>query len=299
MGNAKSDTGPGCWVFVGLSFAASGVSAWLDVNRFVGILIVLVVAAVVYGFVVASRESEPTKPQSHADADRRSTDSSGLFFGAVFQLMGHLAKADGAVTRDEIRFAVEVMDQMGLPEPAREQARSLFREGASPHFEIDQVLNRVRLGIEDQELRVALVGIAVRAAVVDGTLHTRERQLLERLCWRLGLSDAHLRALIAEARSDRYWNRGEAEAEDSHDRQGRQSHDVRSQATTVDAYRLLQVDPTCSDTELRQAYRRLMIEYHPDKLVSKGLPEDMMQYASERTALLSAAWDHLKSVRGI
>ncbi|GEM_PF-748924 len=285
-------------MIVGVSLAAWGVSAWLDVNRFVGVLIVLVVAAVVVGIVAASQASEPAEPHSSAGADRSVGDLSDLFFTAVFLVMGHLAKADGAVTHDEIRFAIGVMDRMGLPGPAREQARNLFREGTSPDFDINQVLARVRLGIEDSELRVALVGIAVRAAVVDGVLHTREQELLERVCWGLGLSEVNLRALIAEARSDWHAYNSNGDPEEPRGRRG-QSHDEEDRAVTTDAYRLLQVDPTSSDAELRQSYRRLMIDYHPDRLVSKGLPEDMMRYATERTQKLTEAWEHLKCVRGI
>ena len=284
-------------MIVGLSLTASFVSAWLDINRFLGFLIVLIVASVVYGLAVASRASEPAEPESSATTDRSSNDSSDLFFSAVFLVMGHLAKADGAVTRDEIRFAIGVMDRMGLPEPAREQARILFREGASPHFEIHQVLARVRLGIDDPELRVALVGIAVRAAIVDGVLHSRERDLLERVCWGLGLSEAHLSALIAEARNDWHAHRSTSGPEESRSR-SEQIPDEEERLVTADAYRLLQVDPTSSDAEVRQAYRKLMTEYHPDRLVSKGLPEDMMQYATERTRMLTEAWEHLKRVRG-
>lgn len=298
MGNGKADASPGCWVIVGLSLAASGVAAWLDVNRFVGVLIVLVVGAVAVGLVAASRASEPAEPHASAGVDGSPNDSSDLFFRAVFLVMGHLAKADGAVTHDEIRFAIGVMDRFGLAEPAREQARNLFREGASPHFEIHQVLARVRLGIEEPELKVALVGIAVRAAVVDGVLHARERELLEQVCGWLGLSEAHLKALIAEARSDWHAYSGNGDPEEPRGRGG-QSHGEEEQAVTVDAYRLLQVDSTSSDAEIKQAWRKLMTEYHPDRLAAKGLPEDMMQYATDRTRMLTEAWEHLKRVRRI
>lgn len=294
----KAGTAPGCGTFFGVALLGAGISALLGVSPIVGTLIALVLTGIVWASVASSQVSEPAEPQSSAGADRSSSDSSDLFFRAAFLVMGHLAKADGAVTHDEIRFAIGVMDRFGLAEPAREHARNLFREGASPHFEIHQLLVRVRLGIEEPELKVALVGIAVRAAVVDGVLHARERELLEQVCGWLGLSEAHLRALIAEARSDWRAYSGNGDPEEPRGRGG-QSHDEEEQAVTADAYRLLQVDSTSSDAEVKQAWRKLMTEYHPDRLAAKGLPEDMMQYATDRTRMLTEAWEHLKRVRGI
>lgn len=60
---------------------------------------------------------------------------------------------------------------------------------------------------------------------------------------------------------------------------------------------MLGVEESASDAELKKAYRRLMSQHHPDKLVAKGLPEEMMRIAKEKTQEIQAAYDLIKQQR--
>ncbi|MBF2761056.1 MAG: DnaJ domain-containing protein [Ectothiorhodospiraceae bacterium AqS1] len=66
--------------------------------------------------------------------------------------------------------------------------------------------------------------------------------------------------------------------------------------STAEAYALLELKKGCSPEELKRAYRRMMNRYHPDKLASKGLPEEMMRIATEKTRKIKAAYEHLRQV---
>ena len=66
-----------------------------------------------------------------------------------------------------------------------------------------------------------------------------------------------------------------------------------------EAYAVLDVSAHASDAEVKKAYRRLMSQHHPDKLVSKGLPEEMMELAKEKTQEIRAAYDAVKKSRGM
>jgi DnaJ like chaperone protein len=65
------------------------------------------------------------------------------------------------------------------------------------------------------------------------------------------------------------------------------------------AYEVLGVARTASDAEVTKAYRRLMNQNHPDKLVAKGLPESMMKVAEEKTRQIRAAYELLRAARGM
>ena len=76
----------------------------------------------------------------------------------------------------------------------------------------------------------------------------------------------------------------------------------RSPASSPDvilanAYEMLSVSPGDSDAEVKKAYRRLMSQHHPDKLVAKGLPEEMMKLATEKTQEIKAAYEVIQTHR--
>ena len=206
------------------------------------------------------------------------------FFTATFAVMGHLAKADGLVTRDEVRLASRVMDEMRLSAAHRRLAERLFREGRSADFPIGEVLDQLRRECRySSHLVTMFVEILFHAAFADGTLHPEERALLELIGARLRLPAGELERLEAMARAER------------HARGGKPSDAL----SVADAYAILGVDETCSDAELKRAYRRMMNRHHPDKLVAKGLPEEMMRVATEKTREIRAAWDRLKEARAL
>ncbi|MDP6190123.1 MAG: DnaJ domain-containing protein, partial [Gammaproteobacteria bacterium] len=69
------------------------------------------------------------------------------------------------------------------------------------------------------------------------------------------------------------------------------AHDI------AQAYGVLGVAAECDNKTLKQAYRRLMSQHHPDKLVAQGLPDEMMQLAKEKTQEIQAAYDVVKRAR--
>ena len=62
---------------------------------------------------------------------------------------------------------------------------------------------------------------------------------------------------------------------------------------------MLGVAPTASDAEVKRAYRKLMSENHPDKLVARGLPESMLEVAKQKTQAIQAAWERIREARGL
>ncbi len=64
------------------------------------------------------------------------------------------------------------------------------------------------------------------------------------------------------------------------------------------AYEVLGVSSDASDAEVKRAYRRLLSQHHPDKLVSKGLPEEMMKVASQKTHEIRQAYERIRDARG-
>jgi len=210
------------------------------------------------------------------------------FFTAVFSVMGHLAKADGRVSEDEIRLAREVMARMNLNEDMRRAAIELFNQGKAADFPLDEVVGQFRAECRRRRhLMQMFLEILLHAAYADGTLHAQERRILEHIRERLGFSAAefsHLEALVRNARHFAGGSYGEREP-------------VSPQQALREAYEVLGVPAGAGDAEIKKAYRRLMNQHHPDKLVSKGLPEEMIKLATEKTQEIKQAYETIKASR--
>ena len=81
---------------------------------------------------------------------------------------------------------------------------------------------------------------------------------------------------------------------------GYPDHRLRqSESQSIDeAYRVLGVAASASDDDVKKAYRRLMNQHHPDKLVARGLPQSMIGIAEQKTHEVRAAYEKIKAQRG-
>ena len=202
------------------------------------------------------------------------------FFTATFSVLGHLAKADGHVSQREIAMARTIMSQMQLSEVQRKAAKKLFNVGKQPGFPLDEALDQFRVECHQRTTLLQMfLEIQVQAAMADGRIHAAEQALLSNISDRLGFPPNHVEEILRFVRGAEGVNRQGAPGLD-------------------DAYRVLGVDRSAGDVEIKRAYRRLMSRHHPDKLVAKGLPDEMLKLATEKTQQIHKAYDRIKESRG-
>jgi len=215
------------------------------------------------------------------------------FFTATFSIMGRVAKVDGRVSENEIAFARSVMDQMSLTEEQRHVAIRLFNEGKAEDFPLEAALEQFRRETHRrQNLLQIFLEIQIQEAYADGLMDQAERELLLHICERLGFTAAQFEHLDALVRFSREFGPPPGA--------GWQPPDMAPppRDKLQDAYRLLDVGPDASDDEVKRAYRRLMNQHHPDKLVAKGLPEEMVKLATEKTQEIKSAYETVRAARG-
>ena len=211
-----------------------------------------------------------------------------LFFRATFQVMGRVAKADGRVTEQEIDAARATMRRFSLSEADVRRAIDLFTEGKAADFPIDDVLGEFRAASAGREdLRRLFVQIQLEAALHGGGLSPPARAVFARMCGLLGISAMEFAALEAMLRMHRaHGGAGGAAPRPAADQ-------------LADAYQALGVSPDADDAGVRLAYRRLMSQNHPDKLVANGLPQSMVEAAHERTQQILEAYEVIRKHRGM
>lgn len=207
------------------------------------------------------------------------------FFTTTFEVMGHIAKVDGRISEEEIQIARRIMHAMHLgPDQVRE-AIAHFTAGKRADYPLQQRLADLAAGISHRrDLARAFVEIQVQAAVGAGEIAASKRELLWLVARSFGLNRVELAHVEAMIRA----------------RQGGhgQGRPAASQLDLGGAYRTLGIEASASDKEVKTAYRRLMNEHHPDKLVSRGLPESMKEVAEERTQQIRAAYERIRTERG-
>ncbi len=228
------------------------------------------------------------------------------FFKAAFSVMGHVAKAKGQVTQQEIQVVTTIMDKMGIHGEARTAAQNAFRDGKSSDFPLEDVLERVRYSTGGRfDLIQFFIELQISAAFADGDLHPSERDILYRVAQGLGFSKTQLdRRLHAQEAAFRFHQSGgfQGSGQGGFGGQGQQSSGGWQQASQAnqlsDAYQVLGVSESADSREVKRAYRKLMNEHHPDKLMAKGLPPEMMNVAKEKSQEIQNAYDLIKKVKG-
>jgi len=212
------------------------------------------------------------------------------FFTALFQVMGHVAKADGRVNEAEIDLARKIMSRLRLNDDMRKSAMRLFTEGKRVDFDLAGALARFNADCRKHfALTRAFVEIQLELALADGLLHPAEERLLLGICERLHFSRFEFHALKTALEAQLRLSKGSW--------RGQQAPVRPREPSVEECYATLGVRPSASDDEIRRAYRRLLSRHHPDKLAAAGVAEEKVRLANEKTHEIRHAWELIRKAR--
>ncbi len=210
------------------------------------------------------------------------------FFLSTFRVMGHVAKADGRVTEQEIAAARGVMTALRLDSMQVAAAINEFTRGKHNSFDVMDELTRLRYACAGRpDLIRVFMEIQVRFALAGNNIEGPVRKYLNRVASAVGISEFELRQIEAVLRIQSGGFRREQQTQ------------ANTHEHLVLAYRVLEVEATATNDEVVKAYRRALSRHHPDKLKANGLPESMVEHAKERTQQIIEAYELIKERRGI
>jgi len=207
-----------------------------------------------------------------------------VFLETVFLLMGKLAKADGQISQVEIDHVEQFMQKLGMTTEHRTQAIAWFNKGAGQAFEIELTCRRfMSICGQTRDLKQVLLVYLIVIALADGHFHPAEEALLTEIASHLGYNQAAFKQLMDMVLNQSHFGSPQTNPAEALD----------------DAYKALGVTKENTDQEIKRAYRKLMSQYHPDKLMGQGVPEDMIAIATEQAKEIQLAYDLIKKNRNI
>ncbi len=194
------------------------------------------------------------------------------FFVAAFSMLAKLVKVDGRVAREEVASIEQFMVyDLQLDAQSRMVAMNIFNTAldAPGSFEdfAAQFYNQFQM---QPQLLEVMVDILLRVSIADGALSPAEEELILKAVRAFHFSDTQYRTLKSKYIKDI----------DKH-------------------YATLGTDRTASTEQIKKQYRKLVHEYHPDKIASKGLPEEFTRFAENKFREIKEAYDIIKKERNI
>lgn len=264
------------------------------IGGLIGLLVFGPIGAIIGLFIGHYYDNRDQLLQGFGSAPNAETKQ--VFFQTLYRLLGHLAKADGRVSEAEVAQTEALMRRSGLTQQNRQLAIALFKEGANAAFNRELQLQIFlkhcgHRGLLKQTLLVYLVNMAL----ADGRIEQQEYDLLSSIANKLGFARSALDQIIRMLAAQTHF-RGQSSYQQQQQYSGGTPPPTPQDELKI-AYQALGVDASISDAELKKRYRKLMSENHPDKLMGQGVPEDMVQMATERAQEIQAAYGLIKKSR--
>lgn len=237
-------------------------------------------------------------------AARNDKKAHEIFFRVAFQLMGHIAKADGRVSELEIATTRAIMDHLRLNAEQRQAAMVNFNAGKKPDFPLETSIEALQqTGLNRLNALQKLLEMQFNVAYADGSLHPKTHARLLVIAEQMGVSRLQFEALHQLFRAQHQWSRqqqthGHADYSGGyqHYRHGpRPSTPIHS---LEEVYQVLGVTRDASIDTIKLAYRRLIKQHHPDKFSAADASPAEIRKATEKTREITAAYERIREARG-
>ncbi|MCB1771173.1 MAG: co-chaperone DjlA [Candidatus Competibacteraceae bacterium] len=228
-----------------------------------------------------------------------------VFNATAFQIMGHIAKADGRVSEREIGAARAIMDHLRLNATQRQAAMEGFTAGKQPEFSVETAIETFQRACRAYPAMLQqLLELLLNVAYADGGLHPQTHARLSAVAERLGIHRLQFETLHTLFRAQRWAHESSQSGFGGAGTGGQRERRAHGQRPTTavnslnHAYSLLGLKREASPEEIKLAYRRLIRQHHPDKLASSGVSPAEMARATERTREITAAYERIREARG-
>ena len=200
---------------------------------------------------------------------RHVEQTQAAYFITIFSILGKFAKIDGVITKDEIAVTQNFIDSLPIRNEEKQFAKRVFREAKDSRYTIeDFAVQFYQFNRQRPEIIHSFFDLLFQVALADGVLHPAEEAALKRTKEIFHLSDQQFNNIKSGYFDD------------------------------VDkSYKILNCTPESSDQEIKSNYKKLVKDFHPDRIVSKGLPEEFTEFATKRFREIQEAYEKIRRER--
>jgi DnaJ like chaperone protein len=199
----------------------------------------------------------------------RESDPGVTFTIAVVALAGKMARADGVVSEEEFLIFRQAF---GVPPEEEGNIHRIFNLARQDIAGFEYYAGQIaQLFVGNPAMLEDVLDGLFEIAKADGVLHPEEAKFLERVAEIFGFAPNEYRRIRA-------------------------SHFAPE---LTDPYVILGLSYSADDNELRQTYRRLVRENHPDSLMARGVPQEFIKLATDKLAAINNAYEKIRAERGV
>jgi DnaJ like chaperone protein len=228
------------------------------------------------GAAIGASMGNSKNSQRRIGGFNQSQQRQAIFFTAAFSMVGKLAKADGRVCPEEIAAIEKICKEaLRLDEQTRTYAINVFTQAKDrPESFADYARQFGEMFASDQQLCNFMMSFLFEVAMADGELHPQEEMMLLEAKTAFRIPES-----IYQSLRSRY---------------------VGLHSTSVSLnkhYENLGISSDATDAEVKKAYRKKAIEFHPDKIEGKGLPPEFIKFANDQLAEINESYDAIMAAR--
>ena len=217
------------------------------------------------------------------------------FFVATFSMLGKMANADGQISASERNTVIQFMNNdLRLSRQDQDFALRIFDTAAVSSESFEKFAEQFYQSFyHSPEMIEMMMDILVRIAMADGVLSDKENQFIAQaaMCMRYPAGNVdYLKTKYGYRQSQGSgYSSGSSYSSSSRSDSG----------SIAAAYSVLGCSASDSDDVIKAKYKKLIKEYHPDVIASKGLPEEFMKFATEKFDQIQKAYEAIKKVRNL
>ena len=247
-----------------------------------------------------AEERERMESERMAERERQEREAEVRFCRHLFCMLAKMAKADGHVEEQEVKMAEKAFEYFKCASQRRTFCSNVFNDAIKNSRTIYFYAERFAREVAVDELNIFVYELLWDVACADGRLHHAEKEILQKICVYLHIPEKYFDINYRRRRGS--FTEGSTK-NSTHEAGDGKSHAngwhsyVSGKSPIVEAYVILESEPTATEHELKHAYRKMAKRYHPDLLRSNGVPEEMIAKATEKMAQVNAAWEDIRKAR--